>query len=123
MINVGGREVILSTTVFIPSNETSEIEVPMAEDDRLSLILAFEEAKPEKKGEKLLPSFSVLGEDDKGIMTFKNWTSTFGASISKPINFATDNRGNNISFIGNIVKLGEMYKVEFQLMKEGDNNG
>jgi hypothetical protein len=120
MIKVGDKEVVLSETVFVPQHEEAELEIDLGVDDQLILVLAFEESViKEDEKEKTKASFNISGEGNRGKITFKDWINTFGSSITKPIFFASDNGGNRISFLGNIVKLGEMYKVEIQLMRGG----
>ena len=124
MIKVGDKEVLLSETVFVPYEEEAEIELKLGENDHLILVLAFEESATEneegKEKEQTKASFNISGEGNKGKITFRDWTNTFGSSITKPIFFASDNNGNRISFLGNVIKLGEMYKVEIQLMRGGE---
>ncbi len=120
MIKVGKRDVLLNTIIFIPINETSEIELNLGESDLLHVVIAFENGKSSEKD--LKPSFSVEGDGNKGIITFKNWNETFGSSISEPLIFASDDEGNGVSFMGNVVKHGEMYKAELQFMRESNSN-
>jgi len=118
VITVGGREVLFNKTLFIPLNEKAEIAIEIETDDILTIVVVFEEDKIEE-GKKNNASFNIAGEDNKGIFTFKNWNSTFGSSIKEPVFFADDNNGKPISFLGNAVKLGEVYKVEIQIMRGG----
>ena len=124
MSTVGNRRIVLSDTVLVPSGEEAEITVDVGTDDILNLVFRFyeSEADPETK-EKPNATFTVEGDENRGVMTFSNWVAPFGASITRPVDIARSERGEEITFLGNIVKLGEMYKVEFQLMiKEMSND-
>ena len=130
MLKVGDKEVFLSTTIFIPEDETATIILAANEDeDSLVLKIKFEvDEEPEEENEKLQASFFLTPEVDMdtdttvGVLTFRNWLTTFGSSIPKPVFFAKTDRDEEISLIGNIVKLGSLYKVELQFMKGGDRN-
>jgi hypothetical protein len=123
LIKVGEREVLLNVTTFVPQDEEAEVKVELGENDHLIMIFAFEESHDSSTKEKGNASYEISGVGDKGKITFKNWTATFGSSITKPVYFATDNEGRRISLLANIVKLGAMYKVDCQFMRGGNEDG
>lgn len=114
MIKIGHRKILYRETVFIPQNEEAEFTIEITKTDIFVLVFRFEH--DEKSEEKA--SMRVLPEGSRGVMTFKNWTSSLGSAITTPFSLATSNENENITFLGNIVKIGLMYKVEFQLMIE-----
>jgi hypothetical protein len=117
MTKVGNRELIFNATIFIPSEEEAEVEIIVAENDHMSLAFAFKEEPESDGGDKRKPFLTLSGEGDIGKITFVNWTETFGSSITSPYNIATSNSGEPISFLGSAIKIGAMYKLEFQIMK------
>jgi hypothetical protein len=117
MIRVGDKIVVYSGTTFVPLNEPAELNLTFDTDDTITLQISFEECEDEI--DKSKPTFSIVGSGSKGCITFKNWTSTFGLSITNPVFFATANDGERISLVGSAVKLGEIYKTELQIMKGG----
>lgn len=124
MIKIGNKIVFQMVTLFIPNDETAEIELrPDGDDDILHVKIKFEndEISNDTK-DKRISSFHINGEGNTGVFIFKNWDSAFGSSITKPIFFARTDRGERISCLGNAVKLGESHKVELQFMRGGEND-
>ena len=118
MIKIGNKELFFNTTIFVPVEEEAELEIKVSDRDIMFLKFAFQE-DPEIDGqEKRKTFFKLEGEGDTGKLTFVNWTETFGSSITTPAVIAKSDDGKEISFLGSIVKIGKMYKVEFQLMKD-----
>lgn len=118
MIKIGNRVLICNSTIFIPAKEEAEIEINVADNDTMLLAFAFHEELANEGEDKKKPFIRITGEGNKGKITFVNWTETFGSSIATPYELATSNNGEPIYFLGSAVKIGEMYKVDFQLMKD-----
>ncbi len=120
---IEGRELILSINAFVPGDKTAEIKLDLGDGDNLDVVLDFkEDDKLSTEKSKSEPRLSIKGNGEKGGITFINWTATFGSSISHPIKIASDNTGAEISFMGNVVKLGTMYKTELQFMRGSASN-
>lgn len=125
MIKVGDRVVFQMITLFLPKGESATLELrPDNDDDILLVEIKFEDDEiSDEAKEKKSASFNIHGVGNKGVITFRNWTSAFGSSVARPVYFATSDKGERISFLMNAVKLGDAHKIEIQFMKGGVDNG
>jgi len=118
LIKIGNRVLLLSTTLFIPQNEECTILLEVGDDDPLPFIIKFEENK-DNAGKSGL---NIHGENNTGIITFTNWTSSIGQSTQKPVIFGTTDNKEPLSLIANITKIDKLYKMDIQFMKEAHDD-
>ncbi|WP_429169245.1 DUF6864 domain-containing function [Aeromonas rivipollensis] len=113
-VEVGNRKVISTNTILIPENETAKIILtPITTEPPLFLDVVFEQ---KDDAENSLPSCSITGSGQNGVMTFTNWTNNLGSHIMKPIFFATTDGGYHVSCIFIVTKIGNSYRLDIQFM-------
>lgn len=114
MIKVGNRTVISTNTILIPENETANIVlIPVKDEEPLYLDIVFEQ---DNDADNKMPSCSITGGGQNGIMTFTNWSNNFGSHVMKPLFFATTDKGCHVSCIFVVTKLGNSYRLDIQFM-------
>lgn len=107
----------MSDTLLIHTDEIAEFPFTVDNQSYLTLRLSFREDKNKFKNQD--PSIDLDTNGDIGTIIFTDWTEPFGAAISKPFVFAGTKKGEEISLLAHILKLGDLYKIDFQIMKQG----
>lgn len=120
MVKIGEYELLMSETLLVPEGDTVEIEYDDGKGNDFKVLIRFEDDLnlTNDKG-KPKPLFNVEPHGDCGLLLFKNWKSTLGASFKDPVEFARLDSGSKLSLLAQVSFTGELYRATIQMMAKG----
>lgn len=113
---IGGRSVLLNARWLLPENESIDFKIEDEDGDVTPMKI---QIKSSSDGDGAKPILDVKEIDGIPVITFINWNGKLGVNTNKPIKFAESENGDvELTFLAVIAKLGDIYRVEFQVMSE-----
>ena len=113
-ITVGARELINTAVLQVPDGEDAWVEF-QAGTWIVRLNVKFIDDK-----EDSTKNFSLKGNDDHAVLTFKNWNNGLPGAIQKPLQFGeTDNR--KIVFLFSGYAVAGFKRVDISFFWESEN--
>lgn len=122
-MKVGGRKVLLQTTLLVPNDEVAEFVVPVAENDSMNVVLEFiVQDKELNDGKEERPPVKIELEGDNALfhLKFYNFDKPMGHSMGDPFLMGTSDNEEPITMLASIYKYKKMSKIEIQFMLEAD---
>lgn len=115
IVKVGNKRIVFSNSFFIPEGDDAFFSCEISETDIMTCKIKFI-YEDDTEGQKNIAR--VQGDFDNEIftLTFFNFTSATGTSISKPFIFAASDEGEDISLMARVIKLKNMMNVSIQVM-------
>jgi hypothetical protein len=110
-VTIGGRELIHSFSLFVPSGNDAWIEF-LAGTWNVRLQLVFEEDTENKEAR-----FDLIGKGDHALLSVKNWSNSLPSAIEKPVSLG-ENDGRKIVFIFSGYAVGELKRFDLSFFWE-----
>lgn len=112
---IGNLEILHSQMFLIPEGKEAWVEFKaLSWDVKLKFVLEKDEENPDKG------SFNIAGNNDHGVITLKNWSSSLGMSLQEPIDFGLT-EGKKVYFMAFGHKVGSVTKLDVQFYMECGN--
>lgn len=110
-IKIGSREVVFSTSLIIPKNETAEFDFTV-DLWHISIRIEFLETSDESQPREV--KFDV--QSSQLIIKFVNWNNALGTAILQPHQIGLSNNGQALSFIATHWLVGDVNRIDVQFL-------
>ena len=110
MVTIGEGELLGAYTLLIPGDATASIPVDL-NGWKFALGVEFDNGAPER-------GVDVVPNDGGATVVFRNWDSSLGTALVKPVRLARLKDGHELAFMASNYTIGKTNRLDLQLLRQ-----